>query len=237
MKTITESEINQLRTFINDHDFFYIVGHKEPDGDCIASCFGVRGILDKMNKPYQVLSAGPFKRSEIKKYENEFSNVMDFQTDAERKKTGLFIVDCSEISRLGEIDGDLNGFDTFIIDHHKTSDICLNGGSNVQGFIDSESPAAAYLVLQFYEKLIGAPEKALAEIFFFGICTDTGFFRFLEDNSQDIFDACGRLVSYGVNILTVCDNLMHNVKYKVEEITGLPIEKINVYVEGVQVID
>jgi len=236
MKTITESEINQLRTFINDHDFFYIVGHKEPDGDCIASCFGVRGILDKMNKPYQVLSAGPFKRSEIKKYENEFSNVMDFQTDAERKKTGLFIVDCSEISRLGEIDGDLNGFDTFIIDHHKTSDICLNGGSNVQGFIDSESPAAAYLVLQFYEKLIGAPEKALAEIFFFGICTDTGFFRFLEDNSQDIFDACGRLVSYGVNPRQVYNEINSGKPYSTRKLLGVLLSKAERYLDGRLVI-
>lgn len=45
------------------------------------------------------------------------------------------------------------------------------------------------------------------------------------------------VVAYGVSINAVCDNLMDNVKYKVEEFTGLSIEKINIYVEGVQVID
>lgn len=45
------------------------------------------------------------------------------------------------------------------------------------------------------------------------------------------------IVSYGVNILSVSDNLMNNVKYKVEEFTGLTIEKINILVEGVRVID
>ena len=45
------------------------------------------------------------------------------------------------------------------------------------------------------------------------------------------------IVSYGVNILSVSDNLMSNVKYKVEEFTGLTIEKINILVEGVRVID
>ena len=45
------------------------------------------------------------------------------------------------------------------------------------------------------------------------------------------------IVSYGVNILSVSDNLMSNVKYKVEEFTGLEIKKINIYVEGVRVID
>lgn len=45
------------------------------------------------------------------------------------------------------------------------------------------------------------------------------------------------IVSYGVSILAVSDNLMSNVKYKVEEFTGLNIEKINIFVEGVRVID
>ena len=45
------------------------------------------------------------------------------------------------------------------------------------------------------------------------------------------------IVAYGVNILSVSDNLMNNVKYKVEEFTGMKIEKINIFVEGVRVID
>ena len=45
------------------------------------------------------------------------------------------------------------------------------------------------------------------------------------------------IVAYGVSIVTVCDNLLSNVKYKVEIFTGLEIEKINIFVEGVRVID
>ena len=45
------------------------------------------------------------------------------------------------------------------------------------------------------------------------------------------------IVAYGVNISTVADNLIDKVKYKVEEYTGIEIEKINIYVEGVRVID
>lgn len=45
------------------------------------------------------------------------------------------------------------------------------------------------------------------------------------------------IVSYGVSILAVADNLISSVKYKVEEFTGIEIEKINIYVEGVKVID
>jgi len=45
------------------------------------------------------------------------------------------------------------------------------------------------------------------------------------------------IVSYGVSISTVANNLMSNVKYQVEEFAGIRVSKINVYVEGVRVID
>jgi uncharacterized alkaline shock family protein YloU len=45
------------------------------------------------------------------------------------------------------------------------------------------------------------------------------------------------IVAYGVSILAVSNNLISNVKYKVEEFTGIEIEKINIFVEGVRVID
>ena len=45
------------------------------------------------------------------------------------------------------------------------------------------------------------------------------------------------IVAYGVSISTVSDNLLETVKYKVEEFTGMEIRKMNIYVEGVRVID
>ena len=45
------------------------------------------------------------------------------------------------------------------------------------------------------------------------------------------------IVAYGVSISAVSDNLISNVKYRVEEFTGLTREKINILVEGVRVID
>ena len=45
------------------------------------------------------------------------------------------------------------------------------------------------------------------------------------------------IVSYGVSIITVSDNLIETVKYKVEAFTGMEIKKMNIYVEGVRVID
>jgi len=45
------------------------------------------------------------------------------------------------------------------------------------------------------------------------------------------------IVAYGVSISAVSDNLIENVKYKVEDFTGIPVEKVNVFVEGIRLID
>ncbi|MCR5691632.1 MAG: Asp23/Gls24 family envelope stress response protein [Eubacterium sp.] len=45
------------------------------------------------------------------------------------------------------------------------------------------------------------------------------------------------IVAYEVSILAVAENLVENVKYKVEEFTGMEVGKILVCVEGVRVIN
>lgn len=63
-----------------------------------------------------------------------------------------------------------------------------------------------------------------------GICV-----RITEDNKIRLnFHV---IVAYGVNISTIADNLVSNVKYKVEAFTGMEIDKIDIYVEGVRAID
>ena len=42
---------------------------------------------------------------------------------------------------------------------------------------------------------------------------------------------------YLVNIPVVSENLMDSVRYQVEEFTGMKIKKIDIFVEGVRVID
>ena len=45
------------------------------------------------------------------------------------------------------------------------------------------------------------------------------------------------IVAYGVSIRAVSQNVIENVKYKIEEFTGMDVESINVIVEGVRIID
>ena len=228
MNEITLNDAEQLKSFIENHNFFFIAGHKEPDGDCISSCLGMAAILDYFNKPYQLLSAGPFKRNEVARWQDKFSNTMIFQDNSERAETGLIICDCSELSRLGEIDGDVKGFDTFVVDHHKTGAL----EDNMKGYINSDAPACAFLIQNFYEKLAGNMSKELAEILFFGICTDTGFFRFLTENSAPVFAAVSRLVSYGANPKNTYKDINSGKPYSTRKLLGVLLNKAERYLDG-----
>ena len=225
---ITEQEFNSFKNFINNHNFFIVIGHKEPDGDCISSCLGIAEILKHYNKQYQLLSAGPFKRTEIQKFEKQFTNEMEFLSEEERKQTGLIICDCSEMHRLGEIEGDLRNLDTFVIDHHKTAEI----PNNAESIIYSNSPAASLLVQLLYENCVGKLTEKIAKTLFFGLMTDTGFFRFLTNKDTETFLASARLVEAGANPRETYDEITSGKSYQSRKLLGVMLNHAETYLDG-----
>lgn len=235
MEIIEQKYFDDFKNFINEHNFFLIIGHKDPDGDCIASCLGIAAILKNFGKEYQLLSAGPFKRNEINEYKDLFSESLIFLDDNQRKQTGLIITDCSELKRLGEIEGDLNNLDTFVIDHHLTADLPANS----KGYINPNAASCAYLVQLFYENLIGKIPEETARILFFGIATDTGFFRFLNaanKESADLFSSVSRLVSYGADPRNIYNKINNGKPYSTRKLLGQLLNKAERYLDGKLVI-
>lgn len=59
----------------------------------------------------------------------------------------------------------------------------------------------------------------------------------VEINNNHITIDFHIIVAYGVSIAAVTENLISNVKYRVEEFTGMKVDKIRVYVESVRNLD
>lgn len=57
------------------------------------------------------------------------------------------------------------------------------------------------------------------------------------DEDNEVILSFHVIVAYGVSIFTVSDNLISSVKYEVEKFSGLKVKKIQIYVEGVRIID
>ncbi len=183
---------SSIESFLRNHGTYVIAGHKEPDGDCIGSSLALDSLLRRMGKKTVLLSAGPFKRPEIKKYEQLFRSSVDPTTlpaDA-----ALVVLDCSNIERIGDAGKGLESLPIAIIDHHATNDTALE-----HSFVDGKAPSTAFLVQSVIERLGGSPTKEEAEYLLFGMCTDTGYFRHLDANSAQAFAHTSRLVAAGAN--------------------------------------
>jgi len=191
---ITPAVPQELIVFLNSYDRFLIAGHKEPDGDCIGSSIALALFLKRLEKETVLLSAGPFQRPEIRTYEPLFSSQIPDSLKEHPEGTGVIIVDRSGIERTGDLAEQLAGFPSICIDHHATN-VTKNPGS----LIYADAPSTTFIIQSIIEKISGAVTKDEAEMLFFGLCTDTGFFRHLDERSGEVFAHTARLVAAGAN--------------------------------------
>ena len=228
MKILDSQQCAAFKAFVESHGYFLVAGHKDPDGDCVSSSLAAEAILKAMGKECLLLNVGPFKRPEIRQYEKKFASQIPFMSQEDRKNCGLLIVDCSELPRTGDIGESLKGFDTFIIDHHKTAEI----PAGAQAIIDPTSPAAVCLLTMLYESLIGAPDAETAKIMFLGLSTDTGFFRFLREDSAEVFELAARLVRYGANPNKIYNRITGGKPWPTRKLLGLLLSRTERYCNG-----
>lgn len=187
----TDELIPEVLEFLEQRSEFVIVGHKEPDGDCIGSQLALSRYLLHKGKTVYAVSAGPFLRTEVKRYESFFKKELPCFS----KDTALIVVDCSNLDRTGFDNAFLpDTVPMLFIDHHASG--------NPEGhicFVNAHAPATAFLVQEIIEASGFRITQEIAELLFFSIVTDTGFFRHLEQGSGRYFDAIARLVDAGAS--------------------------------------
>jgi phosphoesterase RecJ-like protein len=185
----------ELLDFIKRGDKFLVVGHKEPDGDSVGSQLALCSVLRRLEKQAIPCSAGPFKRPELKPYAERFISVVG---EAERKGAALIVLDCSRLSRTGDIASAIEGLPTAVIDHHITGQHMPNT-MTAPVFLDPFAPSTTALCLLLMDALGLEPTLEEAELLFFGLCTDTGFFRHTDEQNATTFEYAARLIRYGAN--------------------------------------
>lgn len=178
--------------FIRKHEAFAIVGHKEPDGDCIGSQLALSSFLSRLGKKTALCSAGPFKRTEIKEWEPLFSPRLP--EDFKRLEPACIVLDCSNIGRVGSLEEEVRGLPLAFIDHH-----AIGEASGEAVYIEPEAQAVTILVLRLMLAMGEDPTAEEAEYLLFGLCTDTGFFRHLDQGGAPALAAALRLAQAGAS--------------------------------------
>ena len=195
---------DELLEFLGQYDTFYLVGHTEPDGDCIASALALGGYLARTRgKTVKYFNVGPFERREILRFEHQFKPRLPSTERLGDTNPAAIILDCSELVRVGEIAEDLQGLPAAVIDHHATG---VPFGD--VRFIDTTAAAACYLVQLVLEEMGSPISDEEADLLLFGIATDTGYFRHADEYASGLFAAIARLLAIGASPKTAHQQMM-----------------------------
>jgi phosphoesterase RecJ-like protein len=69
--------------------------------------------------------------------------------------------------------------------------------------VEPSSPSTTMLILQLFQEAGVEPDRETARLLLFGLCTDTGFFRHLSQDSAETFRAVSRLAGLGASTAEV----------------------------------
>ena len=148
-----------------------------------------------MGKEAVLCSSGPFKRTEILDYESLFTTKPP-TVEGDR----VIVLDCSTFERTGDLEVYLKGYPRAFIDHHESgNDFRASGSETGPILLDDKAPSTTFLVYKLIIALDLVPNKEEAEFLFFGLCTDTGFFRHVSRRGEEIFNIAAHLIALGAN--------------------------------------
>jgi phosphoesterase RecJ-like protein len=182
--------MEEVLEFLAAYRSLILLGHVEPDADCVASQLALASFLQRQGKEVICLSAGPFERPEVASYSGRFTTRLPDSMDPD----AAVILDCSSPSRTGRVGRFIGDLPACVVDHHASGEPF----GRVR-LVEPAVPATTLLVLRIIEQSGEKPTSEEARLLFLGFCTDTGFFRHLDKDASSAMGDAARLVDYGAS--------------------------------------
>ena len=211
--------------FIKKYDNFIIIGHKDPDFDCIGSSLALSSFLSRINKKSLMLNEGPFVRKEIIPFKDRF---LSRWPDIDLSDYAVIILDCSIYDRIGdEFVFYVKNMPIVVIDHHASGDKL-----DAPGYIEPCAPSTTFLIEKLIREFGYEVTKEEAWYILVGFCTDTGFFRFIASSDPEPFKMVARLVAKGLSLKDVY-SYVESVKSLVSiDILSIMLSNLKPYFDG-----
>jgi len=230
---VNNDSLDDIVKFVNSCSRFIIAGHKEPDGDCVGSQLALHSSLLRLGKEVILCSAGPFKRTELRDYPNQFVSpkvIQDFSNES-KGVCKVIILDCAGLERTGDMQEYIEKLPCAYIDHHAA---VYHPASTPEEpvYVDANSPSCTLIIYKLIKALGLEITEEEAELLLFGLCTDTGFFRHLTEKNSVVFETTAEFVRYGASPKKVF-NLMNGGKSLSSRIvTGRILSRIETHFGG-----
>lgn len=180
------------RGFIEAHRHFLLLGHADPDADCLGAQLVLRSWLRRTGRSAVCFSDGPFERPEIRELAPEF--VQSLPDGAPQEGSAAILVDCSSLERAGAVGRLAERMPTLVIDHHASGE--QFGDARL---VDTAAASTTVLVLRLIESFGMRPTEDEAQLLLLGFCTDTGFFRHLDARGAPALREAARLLDHGAS--------------------------------------
>lgn len=214
--------MTKLETMIDQAGKIVILGHVNPDGDCVGSCLAVYNYIKEWDSSKAVtvrLERAPSKFS----YLSGFDAI---ETEAGEETYDLCIcLDSSDEERLGDFKSFFDrSAKTICIDHHIT-----NRGYAQENVIDGHASSACEVVYgQLDESRIS---KHVAECIYTGIIHDTGVFKY-SNTSRKTMEIAGRMMEKGIDFGTIIDGSFYKKTYMQSQILGRALLESITFLDG-----
>ena len=205
-----------------------VIGHSNPDGDCIHSQLATANILTRLGKKVTLLNDGPFARNEVKALEPLFKK--NCPAGVLEKTPLVIVVDCSTPDRPGECIRPLLGHETIVLDHHSAGVPFTDPGLT---YIVPASVSTT-MIIDVLREALGLPlDRDFADHVYRGFATDTGFFHFInERNGEETLRRIAAIVGQGISPYDVFDEMHDGRPLAYFKAVASFIDRVESYKEG-----
>ncbi len=214
--------MTKLETMIDQAGKIVILGHVNPDGDCVGSCLAVYNYIKEWDSSRAVTVR-------LERVPSKFSYLSGFdaiETEAGEETYDLCIcLDSSDEERLGDFKSCFDrSAKTICIDHHIT-----NRGYAQENVIDGHASSACEVVYgQLDESRIS---KRVAECIYTGIIHDTSVFKY-SNTSRKTMEIAGKMMEKGIDFGTIIDGSFYKKTYMQSQILGRALLESITFLDG-----
>lgn len=172
-----------------------IVGHRNPDADCICSCLGLYSLVKKIFKKRNVYVVNTDKmQRDLKNILLIDKVIFNVNEKTLPKKDVLVVLDSGDIDRIGWISNILRKYDEVIfIDHHIVR--------NIEGVTmfhnDTKAAATCEIIFDIFSSYLKNMDSTIATLLYCGLSADTGGFSFSNTTKKTLLTA-SKLMGKGV---------------------------------------
>jgi phosphoesterase RecJ-like protein len=198
----TKRTLQKITEVIRSSRRFLITSHIRLDGDAIGSELALYLMLRDMGKEAWVYNRDT--TPQMYRFLPGADRIMNHM-DAQQTFDAVFILDCSEIDRVGEEAPRVGAVPNIInIDHHIS-----NGSFGDLSLLDPAASSTGEIVYRLMRALDADITKDIAINLYTAILTDTGAFRY-SNTQRKTFRIAGELVARGADPWWISQKIYEN---------------------------